>query len=158
MRFKNQNNNSDMPTVDLIPMLNVMMAVLAFFVLISMTLTTSNQGVDVQLPNEENEVNQPEENTQIPDLMVVELSPEGEIKVQEEIIASQEQLFAQMETYLAESEEGLVLLNANPQTNYENVMQFLAKMRGVGGDRVSLAIVNNEDNEDDQEQENPDLN
>ena len=154
MRFKNQNNNSEMPTVDLIPMLNVMMAVLAFFVLISMTLTTSNQGVDVQLPNEEDEVNQPEENTQLPDLMVVELSPEGEIKVQEEI-ASQEQLFSQMETYLAESEEGLVLLNANPQTNYEDVMQFLAKMRSVGGDRVSLAIVNNED---DQEQENPDLN
>ena len=155
MRFKNQNNNSEMPTVDLIPMLNVMMAVLAFFVLISMTLTTSNQGVDIQLPNEENEVKQPEENTQIPDLMVVELSPEGEIKVQEEIIASQEELFSQMETYLAESEEGLVLLNANPQTNYEDVMQFLAKMRSVGSDRVSLAIVNNED---DQEQENPDLN
>ena len=155
MRFKNQNNNSEMPTVDLIPMLNVMMAVLAFFVLISMTLTTSNQGVDIQLPNEENEVKQPEENTQIPDLMVVELSPEGEIKVQEEIIASQEELFSQMETYLAESEEGLVLLNANPQTNYEDVMQFLAKMRSVGSDRVSLAIVNNED---DQEQENPGLN
>ena len=155
MRFKNQNNNSEMPTVDLIPMLNVMMAVLAFFVLISMTLTTSNQGVDIQLTNEENEVKQPEENTQIPDLMVVELSPEGEIKVQEEIIASQEELFSQMETYLAESEEGLVLLNANPQTNYEDVMQFLAKMRSVGSDRVSLAIVNNED---DQEQENPDLN
>ena len=154
MRFKNQNNNSEMPTVDLIPMLNVMMAVLAFFVLISMTLATPNQGVDVQLPTEEDEVNQPEENTQLPDLMVVELSPEGEIKVQEEI-ASQEQLFTQMETYLAESEEGLVLLNANPQTNYEDVMQFLAKMRSVGGDRVSLAIVNNED---DQEQENPDLN
>ena len=155
MRFKNQNNNSEMPTVDLIPMLNVMMAVLAFFVLISMTLTTSNQGVDIQLTNEENEVKQPEENTQIPDLMVVELSPEGEIKVQEEIIASQEELFSQMETYLAESEEGLVLLNANPQTNYEDVMQFLAKMRSVGSDRVSLAIVNNED---DQEQENPGLN
>ena len=143
-----------MPTVDLIPMLNVMMAVLAFFVLISMTLATPNQGVDVQLPNEEDEVNQPEENTQLPDLMVVELSPEGEIKVQEEI-ASQEQLFNQMETYLAESEKGLVLLNDNPQTNYEDVMQFLAKMRSVGGDRVSLAIVNNAD---DQEQENPDLN
>lgn len=143
-----------MPTVDLIPMLNVMMAVLAFFVLISMTLATPNQGLDVQLPNEEDEVNQPEENTQLPDLMVVELSPEGEIKVQEEIV-SQEQLFTQMETYLTESEEGLVLLNANPQTNYEDVMQFLAKMRSVGGDRVSLAIVNNAD---DQEQENPDLN
>ena len=154
MRFKNKNNNSEMPTVDLIPMLNVMMAVLAFFVLISMTLATPNQGVDVQLPNEEDEVNQPEENTQLPDLMVVELTPEVEIKVQEEI-ASQEELFTQMETYLAESDEGLVLLNANPQTNYEDVMQFLAKMRSVGGDRVSLAIVNNEN---DQEQENPDLN
>lgn len=137
-----------MPTVDLIPMLNVMMAVLAFFVLISMTLATPNQGVDVQLPSEESDIDNAEENSQIPELMVVELSPEGEIKIEEEIIISQEQLFAQMETYLAENELGLVLLNANPQTNYEEVMQFLANMRSVGGERVSLAIVNNEDNQE----------
>lgn len=148
MQFKNQHNKSDMPTVDLIPMLNVMMAVLAFFVLISMTLATPNQGVDVQLPSEESDIDNAEENSQIPELMVIELSPEGEIKIEEEIIISQEQLFAQMETYLAENELGLVLLNANPQTNYEEVMQFLANMRSVGGERVSLAIVNNEDNQE----------
>ena len=148
MRFKNQHNQSDMPTVDLIPMLNVMMAVLAFFVLISMTLATPNQGVDVQLPSEESEVDSTQENSQLPELMVVELSPEGEIKIEEEIIISQEQLFAQMETYLAENESGLVLLNANPETNYEEVMQFLANMRGVGGERVSLAIVSDEEEQE----------
>lgn len=153
MRFKNQNKSSEMPNVDLIPMLNVMMAVLAFFVLVSMTMATSNQGVDVQLTNEESEVNQPEDNSEIPELMVVELSQKGEIKVEEELISSQEQLFVQMETYLAENEEGLVLLNAEPETNYEQVMQFLAQMRGVGGDRVSLAIVNNEDDEEQKAEE-----
>jgi biopolymer transport protein ExbD len=47
MRFK-QEQSSKLPQVDLIPMLNVMMGILAFFVMITMSLG-SEQLIEVQL-------------------------------------------------------------------------------------------------------------
>ncbi|MDY7014432.1 MAG: biopolymer transporter ExbD, partial [Cyanobacteriota bacterium] len=60
MNFKSQRYNSKIPTIDLIPMLNVMMAVLAFFVWVSTILSGDPEGIDVQLPsNEDTQASQP---------------------------------------------------------------------------------------------------
>jgi biopolymer transport protein ExbD len=134
MRFKNQ-QRAPMPVVDLIPMLNVMMAVLAFFVTISMTLANP-QGVDVQLPSGETTSATEEE---APDPLIVEFNREGQITINDQTV-TQEQLFGQMQAYLTENPKGAVLLNADPQLPYEQVVQLLGQMRDVGGDRVSLGI------------------
>lgn len=134
MRFKNQ-QRAPMPVVDLIPMLNVMMAVLAFFVTISMTLANP-QGVDVQLPSGETTSATEEE---APDPLIVEFNRQGQVTINDQPV-SQEQLFGQMQAYLTENPKGAVLLNADPQLPYEQVVQLLGQMRDVGGDRVSLGI------------------
>ena len=142
MRFKNQNKASSMPVVDLIPMLNVMMSVLAFFVLISMTLATQPEGVEIQLPSDEEEVESSTQQQYDPDaFLIVGLDPLGEITIGEEPVVSKEELWMRMQTYLEENTEGIVLLNAEPETPYEEVMQLIAQMRDLGGERVSLAIV-----------------
>ena len=138
MRFKNQPQHSSMPVVDLIPMLNVMMSVLAFFVLISTTLS-SLQVVDVQLPSDEQGQIQP---TNPPEPLIVQLNAQGEqvqLLVGNQPI-TKEQLFEQMQAYLEQNSQGAVLLTANSNVDYEQVIQLLAQMRDVGGDRVSLAI------------------
>lgn len=132
MRFKQQRNVA-IPTIDLTPMLNVMMTTLAFFVLISMTLT-NEQGVELQLPAQNNTT--PQQNTSEP--LLVELNQQQILLDQQPI--NQQQLLQQIRVYLQQNPQGSVLLQANDELPYETVVQLLGEMRDVGGDRISLAI------------------
>ncbi|PIG94624.1 biopolymer transporter ExbD [Gloeocapsopsis sp. IPPAS B-1203] len=131
MRFKQQ--HTAIPTINLTPMLNVMMATLAFFVLISMTLT-NEQGVDIQLPVQNNAG--PQQNT--PEPLLVELN-EQQILLDQQPVTKQ-QLLQQMQVYLQQNPQGSVLLQPDSELPYESVVQLLGDMRDVGGDRISLAI------------------
>ena len=135
MRFRTQRTQSSIPSIQLIPMLNVIMGVLAFFVMNSMLLTTQ-EGVNVQLPNTENTQTQPPEK---PTPLIIQLNSRGQLVIGNQSV-SQEQLFEQIQTYLSQNPQGAVFLQADSQLPYEQVIQVLAEMRNVGGDRVSLAI------------------
>jgi len=134
MRFKTQRQDSSIPSVDLIPMLNVIMGVLAFFVMTSMMLATE-QGVDVQLPSDE--AGATEQNS--PEPLIAEVNRQGQILLGNQPI-SKEQLVQQMQAYLGKNPKGAVLLKADPKLPYDQVVQLLGEMRDIGGDRVSLAI------------------
>jgi biopolymer transport protein ExbD len=135
MRFRQQSADSQLPEVDLIPMLNVMMGILAFFVMITMSLTIE-QGIDIQLPEEQNQAAA----TDRPDPLVVKLDNQEQILVNDQP-ATEAELIQQMEAYLANNPEGVIALQADLELMYEPVMQLLGTMREVGGDRVSLAII-----------------
>lgn len=135
MRFKTRQRYSSVPTINLVPMLDVLMTVLTFFIITSMVLTTQSS-VDVQLPSNSND------NTQqgaTPEPVVVALNPQGQILLGKQSV-SKEQLFEQMKAYLAQNPQGAVLLKADSKLPYEQVIQLLGEMRDVGGDRVSLTI------------------
>jgi biopolymer transport protein ExbD len=135
MRFK-QEQNSKLPQVDLIPMLNVMMGILAFFVMITMTLG-SEQFIEVQLPAEQEAEAKP---SPLPaDPFIVELVGENEVQLNGQP-TDMDSLKVQMEAYLGRNPDNVVFLLPNQDLPYEQVMQFLGEMRAVGGDRVSLAI------------------
>jgi len=135
MRFKHRTQNNKLPEVNLIPMLNVMMGILAFFVMITMMLTTE-QGVEVALPSNQ-PAPEPEEGP--PPVLVVEMDAQGQFFVEEEPF-EQSQLFAQLRLFLRQDEDAFVVLQANQQLPYEQVLQTLAELKAAGGDRVSLAI------------------
>ncbi len=133
MRFK-QRKTAQLPEVDLIPMLNVMMGILAFFVMITMTLS-NEQLLEVQLPNKQAVAVEPS----LAEPFIVEIDAQGKLLLNNQLI-DKVQLEAQMEFYLAQSLENTVFILPNRQLAYEQVIQFLAEMRKIGGDRVSLAI------------------
>lgn len=141
MRFKSQREASPIPNIDLIPMLNVMMAVLAFFVLISLTLAPEPGTVEVQLPQNGNAATPP--NPDEPAPFIARLSAEGNITVQNQLIADETALEQAIRAYLGNNQTGAVLLIPDDQANYEQALQLLAKMREIGGDRVSLGIESN---------------
>lgn len=134
MRFKTQSTTPP-PQVDLVPMLTVMMGILAFFVMITMTLGSETL-IDVQLPAE-----QPDSApSPLPaDPFIVELLPAGQIQLNGQPTDA-ETLKGQMESYLSRNPENIVFLLPDQDLPYEQVMQFLGEMRSVGGNRVSLAI------------------
>lgn len=135
MRFKHQ-QDAKLPQVDLIPMLNVMMGILAFFVMITMTLG-SEQFIEVQLPAERPEDAPP--STLPTDPFIVELVGENDITLNGDPV-DPDGLRAEMQAYLDQDPGHVVFILPGQDLPYEVVMQFLGTMRDIGGDRVSLAI------------------
>lgn len=123
-----------MPEVNLVPMMDVVMAILTFFIIVSMTLT-SQQSVNVSLPSADSGAS----TTDLPDPFVVGLNQQRQIILNSQP-ATEAQLLQEMQAYLAGNREGAIVLKADKGLAYQEVVQLLGKMRDVGGDRVSLAI------------------
>ncbi|NET35603.1 MAG: biopolymer transporter ExbD [Cyanothece sp. SIO1E1] len=139
MKFRTRQKGSQIPTVNLVPMMDVLMTVLTFFIIISMTLT-GQQILNINLPQsvEGAETAAPRPNNETQPL-IVGLDQQGEI-----ILANQpvsfNQLAERLRQYLSNNPEGTVILKADRELTYKEVAQFLDKMRGIGGRRISLAV------------------
>lgn len=134
MRFKAGKQGTEMPHLDLVPLMDVILTVLTFFVLSSLALTRQ-QAVDVNLPSADAGVSQ----QKTPDPLVVGLNQQGQIYLGTQPV-NQAQLAQQMQSYLAKNPKGTVILKAERNLPYEQVVQVLGEMRNVGGDRVSLGV------------------
>lgn len=136
MRFKSQQKSSQMPEVNLVPMMDVIMTILTFFIIVSMTLTAEQGAVNVTLPSTGG-AGVSKQKT--PDPLVVSLNQQGQIFLENQPV-SEAQLAVPIKAYLQQNPEGAVILKADKNLPYEKVLQLLGKMRDLGGDRVSLAI------------------
>lgn len=135
MRFR-ESRDTPPPQVDLIPMLTVMMGVLAFFVVVTLTLGNEEM-IDMKLPPAQQEDAPPPQLTSKP--FLVSLDANGAVLLNNDPI-DRETLKAQMKTYLDANSDNTVYLLPDRELPYEEVVQFLGEMREIGGDRVSLAI------------------
>ena len=131
-------STSQMPEINLVPMMDVLMTILTFFIIISMTLTAQQQSVNIDLPS----TNAGANTVKTPDPLVVGLTNQGTLEVANNPVTDA-QLSQQMQAYLQKNPNGAVVLQADKKLPYEQVVQVLGKMRDVGGDRVSLAIDSN---------------
>ncbi|MDY6937387.1 MAG: biopolymer transporter ExbD [Cyanobacteriota bacterium] len=137
---------SKIPQVNLVPMIDVLMSVLTFFIIMAMSLTSATvPNVDVPTltegPNEENdgESGEAEDKSELPEALIVGLDKEGQI-ILDGAPADEAQLTEAMEAFLAENEEGVVKLTADRELNFSNVDGLLETMAEIGGDRVLLVV------------------
>ncbi|MEL7522769.1 MAG: biopolymer transporter ExbD [Cyanobacteria bacterium J06634_5] len=142
MRFRRSSEDTSIPTIDLIPMLTVMMGVLAFFVVISVSLG-SEQLIQVDLPPEQTE-DTPDADDTTQEPFIVEMDASGQ-QLLNGIPVATEQLNAEVQGYLARNADTVVYLVPSRELPYEQVMQFLGDMRSIGGDRISLALEDSEE-------------
>ena len=129
---------SKIPKIDLVPMLTVMMGVLAFFVVIAVSLG-SEQLIEVELPPEQTEDIPPDQLPSADEIFIVEMDENQETSLNGQPIDST-QLALEIDNYLKKNPDKTVYLVPDQELPYENVMQFLGDMRAVGGDQVSLAL------------------
>ena len=134
---------SKIPNIDLVPMLTVMMGVLAFFVVIAVSLG-SEQLIEVELPPEQTEDPPPDQLPSIEDIFIVEMDANQQTLLNGQPLEG-DQLALEIENYLTKNPDKTVYLVPDQELPYENVMQFLGDMRAVGGDRVSLALEDGEE-------------
>lgn len=136
MRFRQRSEGSQMPEVNLVPMMDVLMTVLTFFILISMTLSGQPM-MNVILPLLQGE--QGAEKAPKPEKLVVGLDNQGQILLDSKTVTI-DQMAEQVVSFLEKHPEGSVVLKADSKLKYDKVVQMLEVMRDIGGDQVSLAI------------------
>ncbi|MBE9039404.1 biopolymer transporter ExbD [Oscillatoriales cyanobacterium LEGE 11467] len=152
MRFQNKNELGEIPEVDITPMLNVIMVVLAFFVVVSTTLTGEPETVKIDLPNpsESEAADEEAEDSEPPPVLRVNVAADGTMTVDDRPY-QKEEVLAIVPAYIENNPESLVYLIPDPDLPYEQVIQMLAAMRDVGGDRISLAVGNGKDKDETEE-------
>lgn len=137
MNFRARKQSNQMPEVNLIPMIDVIMTILTFFIIMSMTLSNF-QSVDIRLPGKGDVQGDSRQSRPVKPLLVG-LNVQGQL-VMETGLVDRATMMQQVKTYLAQNDQGVVVLNADKAVPYEQVVQLLGILRDVGGDRVSLAI------------------
>jgi biopolymer transport protein ExbD len=135
MRFKSQSRASEMPEVNLVPMMDVLMTILTFFIIIAMTMSNV-RSLDLRLPTVQTGGTQSQSLTSS---LRVGLTAKGQFLIDNQPVATNE-LKQNIQTYLAQNPQGVVLLSADRTLPYEQVIKVLAEMESVGGDRISLAL------------------
>ncbi len=135
MRIKSRSQKHDLPEVNLVPMMDVLMTILVFFIIISMSAQINQKAVDVKLPSVESGSSAVDQ----PDPLIVELDRQGKLFVKGESV-DQGQMAQNIQQYLTDNPKGTVVLKADYQLTYQKIAEVLGSMRDVGGNQVSLAI------------------
>ncbi|MCU0569233.1 MAG: biopolymer transporter ExbD [Oculatellaceae cyanobacterium Prado106] len=144
MPLKSRNARNTIPEVNLVPMMNILMTVLTFFILVTMTLT-GRQMFNINLPVLSPKTAQDAEDgnaetRQLPTTrLTLGINPNGQIMLEEQVLTT-EQTVQQVVTFLTENPTGVVMLKADRQLNYDQVTGVLKTLRDIGGDRVYLGI------------------
>lgn len=138
MRFRNRQLSSQLPEVNLIPLMDVLMSVLTFFIIISMTLT-GQQVLQVKLPAASTSATKGKKINQIDNPLVVGLTLQGAI-ILEGKPASISQLSEKIQAYIGKNPQGKIILSADRKLPYSRISSLLQKMGKMGGERVSLLL------------------
>lgn len=133
---KKRQLESTIPEVNLVPMMDVLMTVLTFFIIISMGLT-SQSILTVDAPEAEGEADTGTEVEAI-DPFVIGLNADNEILIADEPV-DRTVLRENLRAYYADNPEGYIRIKADRSLDYDDVTDLLVILRDMGGGRVALA-------------------
>ncbi|MGD1851554.1 MAG: ExbD/TolR family protein [Cyanophyceae cyanobacterium] len=140
MRFK-QSRQSEIPEVNVLPMLNLLMGVLAFFVIVSLSLSGS-QIAGVKLPSsggQDGGNSVFDETASKIRPLSVGLSETGDIFIEGKPIELAA-LATAISEYFQENPDGSVILQADRGLKFEDIKKILVTLKDVGSDRIGLAF------------------
>ncbi len=122
--------------INIVPMVDVIFSILAFFIISSLYLTRS-QGLPVNLPGATTA------ETQLPDSITVTINVNGEIFVNRQPIGISE-LEERVRSQIGSgsNSQGLVIINADERVTYGRVVGVMDRLRQVEGVRLAIATQN----------------
>jgi biopolymer transport protein ExbD len=122
--------------INIIPLLDVVFAVLAVFMLLVAELSVP-QSIGVDLPSRSDRPSS--KNNPQPDLLVLTLDSQGNLFLADSPISGLK-LEEAIANFLSQKPDGLVVLNAQDRSvSYQQVINRLAELRKLAGDRVAIA-------------------
>ncbi len=125
--------------IEIIPLMDVIFCILTFFILGAVGLTRQ-QAINMDLPKASTS------KPQMREMLVVSLFPGGRTFVNQDPV-TRDQLEDTLRTYHQAKPEGLMVLSASKASSYNEVVEILDLLRKIGGDRVALATLPGESNQ-----------
>ena len=124
--------------INLLPMMDVLLCLLAFFILVSIHLKPGQPTLKIQLPRITNSSSTGNSSLDQQPL-VLQLTATGKLQ-EAEIPLSPSDLEQRLLQYFRSSPNGTVLLIADQSLPYQMITSYLSQIQKVGGDRVALAV------------------
>ena len=118
-------------SINIIPMIDVIFFLLVFFMLFT-TFRTTPEGIDMQLPKA---VTATEQNTEN---FIVEIDANGNYYYNNQSLQLS-QVISEAEVVSNENNNLTIVISADKNTKYENVISLMDGMRNAGISRLALA-------------------
>ncbi|NJK42083.1 MAG: biopolymer transporter ExbD [Acaryochloridaceae cyanobacterium SU_2_1] len=138
MRFSKRQTPSQVPEINLVPMIDVLMSVLTFFIIVSMTLS-GKQVLNITLPSSITKTAQEPTSKQPSDQLLVGLNLEGKLILDNQP-TDEVTLAARIQKHLAQYPQGKIILSADRKLPYLKVAKTLKQMGKMGGNSASLTL------------------
>ncbi|WP_421656033.1 ExbD/TolR family protein [Leptothermofonsia sp. ETS-13] len=119
------------PQINIVPMIDVIFALLTFFIMSALYLTRS-AGLPVNLPKAITA------ETQFKDEIVVTVNRQGQLSLNREP-AQIEDLQARVRTLMGNSPQAVVVINADDRVNHGRVVAVMDQLRQIPGVRIAIA-------------------
>jgi biopolymer transport protein ExbD len=126
--------------IEVVPMIDIIFCILIFFILSAVGISRQ-QVVSLDLPKASTGT------TEMREMLVVSLDELGQVYVEQQLV-TRNQLTQALQNYLQFNPNGQIVLNANRNANYNEVVQVLDLLRKIGGSRAALAILPGESQSD----------
>ncbi len=133
MKISLEQTGSDNVRIEIVPLIDVIFCILIFFILAALQLTRQ-QAIGVDLPSAGTSTLQEQQS------LLVTVDALGKTYVDSSEV-SESQLYLILEGYRRTNPVGIMLLYADRNAIYNDVINILDLMRSVGGNRVALATL-----------------
>lgn len=117
--------------INILPMIDVIFSILAFFIISSLFLTRS-QGLPVDLPSAQTA--EPKQSVQLN----ITIEPDGEMFLDRQPIEL-EQLQDALTAKIAPNSESVVIINADTKVEHGTVVKVMDRLRQVPGAKMAIA-------------------
>ncbi|MFZ1024605.1 MAG: biopolymer transporter ExbD [Limnoraphis robusta] len=125
-------DEADRPAeINIVPMIDVIFSILAFFIISSLFLTRS-EGLPVNLPKASTSQQQKTEQ------IAVTIDSEGKVALNRESLAVQ-QLEQEVRKLIPQNDSRIVILNADEAVNHGIVVEVMDQIRRVEGAKLAIA-------------------
>ena len=126
-------DDEDIPAqINILPMIDVIFAILAFFIMSTLFLTRQ-EGLPVNLPKASTS-----ERSQVPIKIIVTLDPDGQLSVNKKATAI-DTLSQQIQGLIKKDAEAVVIINADEGVNHGRVIAVMDQVRQVKGAKLAIA-------------------
>ncbi|MBE9206398.1 biopolymer transporter ExbD [Nostoc sp. LEGE 06077] len=120
------------PQINIVPMIDVIFAILTFFIMSTLFLTRS-EGLPVNLPKAATARQQ-----QVPAKITVTVDKDGVVSVNRQP-TTVDGLAGQLRTLVGDNQEALVIVNADETVTHGKVVAVMDQVRQVPGAKLAIA-------------------
>jgi biopolymer transport protein ExbD len=122
----------DLPAqINIVPMIDVVFALLTFFIMSSLVLTRS-EGLPINLPQASTAKSQPQKQA------IITIDPAGKLSLNRQTVAL-DQLASQIQAFIQANKETIVIINADEQVQHGRVIAVMDQVRRVQGAKLAIA-------------------